>query len=114
MVGSAMQHINSVLAITYLLHRLELLEQSTWIEISLVNQSPTQCPILQIKYGYAPRRTNESPMSSLTEKSPQGKPYSVGSLIVEALRILTIAMSLLLQKAITTLDRLTSHYWRTK
>jgi hypothetical protein len=113
MVGSVIRLTNSALAITILLHRLELLEQSTSIEISLENQNPTSCPILLIRFDFAQRPEIDVLSTSFsTARFAQRKPYGAGLNIGGSRHTLTIATFHLLKQAICKARNSLSHYWR--
>jgi len=111
MAGSPMPAtLQRVLATTLLIQKLELLEQSTWIEMFLVSQNPTSCPTLLIRFAPWQRRINELNTLSLQVKLPALNHYGVGDLIRASISTIIIATYLSISKAMRTVRSLISHY----
>jgi hypothetical protein len=111
MDGSAIFVIQRALAITTLIQRLGLLEQSMLIEMSIRAASPTSCPILQIRFdSLQSLERSESLMSYSTAGSHHLAWVGAGENIREAIRTTIIAISLSLAKVIQTARSLISHY----
>lgn len=111
MDGLAIHAMQRALATTILIERLGLFAPSMSIEMSLVQQSPTSCPILRIRFDSQLRQESpELPMSSLRAESHRLAWAGAGASIREAILITIIAISLSLKRAITILHFFKSHY----
>ena len=111
MAGSQMPAmLQRVLATTLLIQHLGLLERSMWIEMYLVSQSPTSCPILLISFVPWQRRISELNTLSSQVKLPVLNRYGVGDLIRASISTSIIAIYLSISKAMKMVRSLISHY----
>jgi hypothetical protein len=109
--GSAISVIQRALAITTLIQRLGLLEQSMLIEMSIKAASPTSCPTLQIRFdSLQSLERSASLMSYSMGESHHLAWVGAGENIREAIRTTIIAISLSLTKVIKMARSLISHY----
>jgi hypothetical protein len=99
MVGLATLVTQHVLLTTHLMQQVSsepLILTGIWLD----GASLTSCLTLRIRYDSRRElEIRELVTSYSMERLPQEKPYSVGSLIVESIRILSFDMSLLLRRA---------------
>jgi hypothetical protein len=111
MDGSAISVIQRVLLTTILIHRQGWLEPSMSIEMFISQASPTSCPILQISFDSRPKQAkSELPTSFSTDELHRLAWAGAGESTLGALRIVLIAISLSLSKAIQMVRSLISRY----
>jgi hypothetical protein len=112
MAGSAISVIQRVLLTITLIQRLGWLsERLTLTEMFISQASPTSCPILQISFGLPQRQEkNALPTSYSRDELHRLAWAGVGASILEAIRIVLIAMSLSLSKVMRTALSLISRY----
>ncbi len=111
MAGSAISVIQRALAITTLIQRLGLLEQSMLIEMSIRAASPTSCPILQIKFDSLQSLERSASLMSYSMAESHHLAWAgAGENILEAIRTTIIAISLSLKKVMRMALSLKSHY----
>jgi len=111
MAGSAISVIQRVLVTITLIERLGWLERSMSIEMYISPASQTSCPILQIRFDSQLRQEKSVfPTLSSMDELHRLAWAGAGASILEAIRIIIIAISLSLNKAMQTVRSLISRY----